>query len=290
MAASLKQRIMSKVAGTPNTSPIPLTDLLIAVSGGKDHRIGIIFKDVSYSEKLSAILAEPESVLAHLVRDTCFGSCSSMLQDTPVCQEVTIRDREGVLFQFILNYLRLGQKALLPAKMEELVNLLAEAQFFQIFGLSSLVWCLIEGIKLQIYDNFDPDSAVVWNPGAIPIFWQSATVMSQCYHTHKGKFLVCGFIRAKSQFSGSAEWWCYDVVCPCCQQYEFSLINQADSDLAKFETPFRKRMLESKGKISHILEGGSCGLVEWPDFGWKFHVPLRALLPANYEQFKAPIR
>ncbi len=287
--SSLKS-ILSKVSGTPNTSPIPLADLLIAVSGGQDYRISIVFSDISYCEKLSTILAEPESVLAHLVRDTCFGNSNSMFDETPLCLEVKISGREGKLFQFILNYLRQGQRALLPGQHEELVCLLEEAQFFQIFGLSSIVWCLVEGIKLQVYQEFDLESEVVWNPGAIPIFWQSVTVMSRCYHTHRENYLVCGYIRAKTQFVGSAQWWCYDVVCPCCQHYEFSLINEADSDISKFESCFKKKMEESRGRILRVLDGGSCALVEWPDFGWKFHVPLRALLPANYSSFRSQSR
>lgn len=123
---------------------------------------------------------------------------------------------------------------------------------------------------------------MIWNPAAINLCWQGVAVMSRCYYTHRQRYLVAGFLRSKVQIS-DGQWWCYDVVCPGCQQFDFAPVDADGVDFGQVESATKSRMTNAKGRITKIVENGSCALVEFPDGAWKLHLPLRVLLPSNYE-------
>ncbi len=80
-----------------------------------------------YTTSLTTLLRDPESLLAAL-----FSGRQRILRDS---RGRFFIDRDGVLFRYILDYLR-NNRLTLPENFDEKERLLAEAEYFQVKGLS----------------------------------------------------------------------------------------------------------------------------------------------------------
>ncbi len=79
-----------------------------------------------YTTSLTTLLRDPDSLLAAL-----FSGRQRILRDS---RGKFFIDRDGVLFRYILDYLR-NSRLTLPENFEEKERLLAEAEYFQLKGL-----------------------------------------------------------------------------------------------------------------------------------------------------------
>ncbi|XP_076467940.1 BTB/POZ domain-containing protein KCTD12-like [Babylonia areolata] len=86
---------------------------------------------VMYTTNLATLVKEPDSILASLFQDTSHH----LVRDT---KGKVFIDRDGVLFRYVLDYLR-NQKLVLPENFHERERLKQEAEYFQ---LPDLIHCL----------------------------------------------------------------------------------------------------------------------------------------------------
>jgi len=234
---------------------------------------------------VGSLNVESESYLAHIVREnlkqqsnmaTAKGA-NGFVQRPDQRPEIFLC-RDPSVFQFIVNYLRNGSRVNLPvtAENETLQRLMKEAEFYQLHGLVPLIWRTMRGIPL-ILPPLQVDQEVCWNPGTFSLYWRSVAVMTQCYAPRRAHYQVIGFMKSAYQLTNDSTWWCYDVRCPACSSFDFAPVEDG-VDFVSAEAPTKSALQTSRGKIRKLCDH-ACALVDW-DQGWRFHVPVSALLPS----------
>ncbi|KRZ35451.1 Tyrosine-protein kinase BAZ1B, partial [Trichinella pseudospiralis] len=219
-----------------------------------------------FSVSVHSLAMEPESILTQLVREQWRPSLGFT--------EVYIH-RDPTYFHYVLNYLRNGHRALLPSNEVDMAQLFREAEFYQLHGLLPLLWRITQSMPV-IGDQLQVNDEVSWNPGVLSLYWQSVAVNNRCYGPRQAHFQIVGPIRGKYQLRCSA-WWCYDISCPACSQFDFAPMPES-VELLLIEQSVKQEMTQARGVLKQFAADGMCALVEWNQGSYRFHLPVSALL------------
>ncbi|KRX79059.1 Potassium channel regulatory protein [Trichinella sp. T6] len=219
-----------------------------------------------FSVSVNSLAMEPESILTQLVREQWRPSLGFT--------EVYIH-RDPTYFHYVLNYLRNGHRALLPTNEVDMAQLFREAEFYQLHGLLPLLWRVTQSMPV-IGDQLQVNDEVSWNPGVLSLYWQSVAVNNRCYGPRQAHFQIVGPIRGKYQLRCSA-WWCYDISCPACSQFDFAPMPES-VELLLIEQSVKQDMTQARGVVKQFAADGMCALVEWNQGSYRFHLPVSALL------------
>lgn len=109
------------------------------------------------------------------------------------------------------------------------------------------------------------------------MYWRTVAVLTYCYAPRKSHFQVVGVLKSKYQLKDSS-WWCFDLACPACAGFDFAPMEDP-VDFRVVETVMKQKMLLARGILRRVCQN-QCALVDW-DVGWRFHMPLSALLQEN---------
>jgi hypothetical protein len=94
-----------------------------------------------FTTSITTLTKYPDSMLA-----TMFSGRHTLL---PESDGTYFIDRDGTYFRYILNYLRCGDDAVLEAKPSVLIEILAEARFYQLEGLKEALQVILAEADLE---------------------------------------------------------------------------------------------------------------------------------------------
>ncbi|ESN95340.1 hypothetical protein HELRODRAFT_86882 [Helobdella robusta] len=111
---------------------------------------------VVYTTTRTTLTSEPGSLLTEIFSERKLSSAVSNAKQS------CFIDRDGVLFRFVLDYLRNGRKLVLPDCFLERKRLIQEADYYRLPGL-------LEQIKMPLQGAAAVDSTNVNHPGFIVV-------------------------------------------------------------------------------------------------------------------------